>query len=77
MNQILNTNDAVFPEVVFDDLVVGEGDTLSVDLTVAALVDELTDSLEIRVAVGDVWLDDLEHFIRGLCEANEDTVVNL
>ncbi len=62
MDQILHAHDAIFPQVVLDDLVVGEGDALLVDLAVAALVDEGADGLEVRVAVGDVGLDDLEHF---------------
>jgi len=77
MDQILHAHDAVFPQVILDDLVIGEGDALLVDLAVAALVDEGADGLEVRVAVGDVGLDDLEHFGRGLREAHEDAVVDL
>lgn len=77
MDQILHTDDTVFTQVFLNDLIVCERDTLLVDLAVAALVDEFTDSLEVRVAVGDVWLDNLEHFVGGFCETDEDTVVDL
>jgi len=77
MDQILHAHDPIFAQVVLDDLVVGEGDALLVDLAVAALVDEGADGLEVRVAVGDVGLDDLEHFRGGFGEADEDAVVDL
>lgn len=77
MNQILDTDDTIFSKVVFDDLVVGKRDTLPVDLAVATLVDERADSLEVWIAVGDVWLDDLEHFVGGFCETDEDAIVDL
>lgn len=77
MDQILHAHDPVFSQVVLDDLVVREGDALLVDLAVAALVDEGADGLEVRVAVGDVGLDDFEHFGGGFGEADEDAVVDL
>ena len=77
MDQILHADDTVFSKIILDDLVVGEGNALLVDFAVAALVDEGADGLEVRVAVGDVGLDDLEHFRCGLCEADEDAVVDL
>lgn len=77
MDQVLHAHDAVFPQVVLDDLVVGEGNALLVDLAVAALVDEGADGLEVRVAVGDVGLNDLEHLGGGFGEADEDAVVDL
>jgi hypothetical protein len=43
MNQILHTDDAKFAEVVLNQLVVGERNTLLIDLAIAAFVDELTD----------------------------------
>lgn len=40
-------------------------------------VDELTDGLLVRVAVGDVGLDDLQHLNGSLGQLDEDTVVDL
>ena len=77
MNQILHAHDTVFAQVILDDLVIGQGDTLLVDLAVTTLVDEFTDGLEAWVAVGDVGFDDLEHFRRGFGQADEDAVVDL
>ena len=63
--------------MLFDDLVVRERDTLLVDLAVAALVDEVADGLDGRVAVGDVGFDDFQHFGGCFGEFDEDAVVDL
>lgn len=47
MDQVLNAENVVFAKVLLDDLVVGEGNTLLVDLAVSALVDQFTDGLEV------------------------------
>jgi hypothetical protein len=77
VDQILHADDAVLAEVLLNDLVVGESDALLVDLSVAALVDELTDGLEVGVTVGNVGVDDGEHLLGGLGELDEGTVVDL
>jgi hypothetical protein len=77
VDEVLNADDAVLAEVLLDQLVVSDGQTLLVDLAVAALVDELTVGLEVGVAVGDEGLDDLQHLGGGLGEADENTVVDL
>lgn len=77
VDQILNADDTVLAEVLLDDLVVGEGNALLVDLAVAALVDELADRLEVGVTVSDVRVDDGQHLRSGLVQADENTVVDL
>lgn len=77
VDEILNTDNAVLAEVLLNDGVVGEGNTLLVDLSVTALVDELLDGLQVGVTVSDPGLDDLEHLSDGLCDLDEDTVVDL
>ena len=77
VDQVLDADDAVLAEVLLDQLVVGDGQALLVDLSVTALVDELTDGLQVGVAVGDEGLDDLQHLGGGLGQADEDTVVDL
>lgn len=47
MNEIFNAEDVVFAESVLNDAVVGERDTLLVDLAISALVDQLTDGLQV------------------------------
>ena len=61
MDQVLHTHDTILAQVIFDKLVVGERDALLVDLAVPALVDELTDGLQVGIAVGDPRFDNLEH----------------
>jgi len=77
VDQVFHADDTEFAQVVFDQLVVSEWNALLVDLAIAALVDELTDGLEIRVAVGDVRVDDGEHFLCGFGQADEDAVIDL
>lgn len=50
MNKILNAKDIEFAEGVFDDAVVGKRNALLVDLSISALVDEFTDSLQVGLA---------------------------
>ena len=54
MHEVLNAEDVVLAEVLLDDLVVGEGDALLVDLAVSALVDQLADGLEVGLAVYNI-----------------------
>lgn len=77
VDQVFNTDDAVLAKVVLNQLVVGQSDSLLVDLSISSLVDELTDGLEVGVAVGDVWVDDCQHLLGGLGQSDEDTVVDL
>jgi hypothetical protein len=75
VDQVFHTDNAELAQSVLDQLVVGEGDALLVDLAIAALVDEFTDGLEVRVPVGDVWVNDGEHLLGGFGQANEDAIV--
>lgn len=77
VDQVLHADNAVLAEVLLDDLVVGEGDALLVDLAVTTLVKELTNGLEVGVTVGDEGLDDPQHLGSGLGKLDEDTVVDL
>lgn len=77
MNQILHTDDAIFAERSFDNSIISKGDTLLVDLAISTFIDEFAHTLEVRVAIGDVWLDDSEHFLRCTSKTDEDTAVNL
>lgn len=77
VDQVLHADNAVLGKVLLDDGVVGEGNALLVDLGVSALVDKLTDGLQVGVTIGNEWLDDLEHLRGGLGQADEDTVVDL
>lgn len=77
VDQILHTDNAVLAKAGLDDGVVGKSDTLLVNLSISALVDKLTNGLEVGVSVGDPWLDNLQHLKSGLGHANKDTIVDL
>ena len=77
VDQVFHADNAVLAEVLLNDLVVGKGNALLVDLSVATLVDELTDGLEVGVTVGDEGVDNGQHLLGGLGETDEDTVVDL
>ena len=77
MDQVLHTDNTVLAQVVLDDLVVGERDALLFDLAISTLVDQLTHSLEIGIAVSDIGLDNLEHFECRFGEADKDAVIDL
>lgn len=77
VNEVLHADDTVLAELLLNDGVVGDGDTLAVDLGVAALVDKLADSLEVGLTVGNVWLNETEHLLGRLGDTNKDTVVDL
>ena len=77
VHNVLDRDDAVLAQVLLDDVVVRDGDALAVDLGVAALVQQLADALEVRLAVGHVRLNVLEHLLRRVVELHEHTVVDL
>ena len=50
MDDIFDRDDTVLAERLLDDGVGGKGDSLLVDLSVTSLVDEFSDSLEVRLS---------------------------
>ena len=52
MDEVFHGEDVVFAKCLFDDTVAGKRNALLVDLAVATLVDEFTNGLEVRLAVG-------------------------
>lgn len=77
VDEVLNAGDSGLSELTLDDAVVGDGDSASVHLSVAALVDKLADGGSGGVSVGDEGLDDLDHVPGGLVQLDEDSVVEL
>ena len=77
VDQVLHTDDSVLAQVVFDESIVSQRDALLLDLAVSTLVDQFANGLQVGVSIGDVRLDDLEHFQGSFCQANKDTVVDL
>jgi len=77
VNQIFHADNTVLAKVVLNKLVVGKSNSLLVDLAVSSLVDELSDRLEVGVAIGNVWVDDGQHLLCSLGQADENTIVDL
>jgi hypothetical protein len=77
VDQILHAHDAELAQVVLDQLIVSERDALLVDLAISTLVDELAHRFKVGIAVGDIWVDNCEHLLCGLCQTDEDAVVDL
>lgn len=77
VDEVLHADDAILAKVVLDNGVVGERETLLVDLAISALVDKLADGLQVGVTVCDEWLDDTQHLDGSLGQADEDTIVDL
>lgn len=44
VHQVFNADDAEFAQILLDDLVVGERDSLAVDLSISPLVDEVANA---------------------------------
>lgn len=77
VNDVFDRDDTKLAQVLFNDAIVGKGDSLPVDLGVTSLVDELTNSLEIGFTVCDVWLNQLEHLLGSLGQSHKYTIVDL
>lgn len=77
VDQIFDANDTLGAERLLDNLVVRERNALLVHLTVATLVDELSNALQVRVTEHDVRFHLAELVKRRLVRLHEDTVVDL
>jgi len=77
VDEVLHADNAVLAEVILDQLVIGEGNALLVDLAVSALVDELANRLQVWVAVGNVGVDNRQHLLCSFGKLDEDAVVDL
>lgn len=77
MNQILNTLNSVFAQRLSNEGIIRQWNTRTAYLSVSTLVNEVTDRLEVGFAVGDVRLDNLEHFLSRFGMLDEDSIVDL
>lgn len=77
VDQIFNANDTLVAEHLLDHGVVRERDALLVHLTVATLVDELSNALQVRVTEHDVRLNLAKLVESRLVRLQEDAVVDL
>ena len=58
MHEILDGQDIVLAKSILDDQVIGQRDTLTVDFAVATLVDQLADSLQVRLSNVMMFVND-------------------
>lgn len=61
VDEVLDADDALGSELLLNDSVGGDGDSLAVDLGESSLVDEGSNGREVGLSVGDVGLNELEH----------------
>jgi hypothetical protein len=77
VDEVLNAGDAGLAEGRADHGVAADGHALATHLAKSALVDELSDGLEVGVSVGDEGLHQVEHLAGGGIHAHEHAVVDL
>jgi len=77
VHQVLDAVDAEVAHALLNAIVVGDLDSLTVDLDGASLVDHVLDGLLGWVAPGDEWIADSKHLDAGLVESDEDGVSDL
>lgn len=77
VDQIFSADQTKAAQLFLDEFVVLELDSLSVDLSISSLVDEVRDSLLGWVSEGDEWLNFLKHFHGGVVKLDESGVVEL
>lgn len=77
VNQIIDRQNTVLTQVSFNDSVVGQRNSLLVDLTVTSLVQKLSNSRVGWVTVSDVWFNQLQQFNGSLGDLDESTRVDL
>jgi hypothetical protein len=77
VDQIFNTDDSILSKGSFNDGIVSQWDSLAVNLSISTLVDQFLDSLEVRITISNVRVNDLEHFNGCLCKLDKDSIVDL
>ena len=77
MDEILNTGNSVFTEFSFNNGVIGDWKSSSLDFTASSFVDEFADGLSGWITVCNEWLNHLDHVPCGFVEFDENGVVEL
>jgi len=77
VNQVLNAHNTELVELSLNNGVIGNGNTLLVNLGESALVDDFTDGLEVGVSPGNVWLNKVKHLKHRLGDLDEHCSVKL
>ena len=77
VNEIFNADDAMFAKLLFDHHVVNDRFALRAHFGVAAFVDQITHTLERRIAISDVRLDQSQHWHCCRRQTHKNAVVQL
>ena len=77
MDEILSGSNSVLAELTLNNAVVGEWDSALVNLTIASLVDEISDGLLGGVAISNVGLNLSDHVDGSLVKSYKCSVVEL
>ena len=76
VDEILNADNVLLAsQSTLNYSIVGEWDTLTVDLPITSLVDELLHSFSTGVAISDIWLNSSQHVNGSLVDSDEHSVV--
>lgn len=76
IDDVLDALDAVLSESLFDDLVLDQWDSLSVELSISSLVNQSLNSALGWESISDIWLDLSEHVHWGLVVLDENSVAD-
>jgi len=77
VDEVLNAGNSVFTEFSFNDAVVSNWKSSSLDFTATSLVDKLRDGLSGWITISDEWFDHLDHVNGGFVQFDENGVVQL
>jgi len=77
VDQIFNANDAITTQMLLNHCVVGDWNSLTINLAIATLVHEIVNGLHVRIAPRNVRFSNTEHILCGLVDANKNTIVDL
>merc|ERR1719278_2000613 len=77
VNEVLDTDDAILAKVLLNDVVGRDWSSVTVHLDESALVDQLTNRLQVRSSPGDLRFADAQHVQGGLVQLDEHAVVDL
>jgi len=77
MDNIFNTDQARFSEVLFDDFIGSKRNSLGFNLGITSLVDQIRNSLSGRISESDVSFDFLQHVHGGSVNSDQGSIVDL
>jgi len=77
IDDVLDASDTMLSKTLFNDFVLNERDSLSVEFSKSSLVDKILDGALRWESIGNIWLDLSEHVHRSLIILNEYSISDL